>query len=325
MKLWHASCGVLLLSSAAFAQGQARQPEIWFGGVDPVVQKDRHIDYPADFMELFQPRAPWAVAASGTQVFKISTQFILRGTEDQIRTLVVGLRQRHIALGVELGLLEARAGDCGAGSEGYGSPLAVEALAKRLSGLGGQLDYVDMDEPITWGHSKPSEPGKLRCQASVESLVDQTLPKIAVLQRYFPQVRIGMIDAVNSRLPAQNQAIIAFIDRLHGKGGFKLTHFHADVAWNSAYLPLLADLMRRLRARGIRVGVDFDGDLEAKTDASWIASALDHYRLTMNDPATRADDLIFGTWSPLPHRMLPETDPAAWTYALRAAVLDLRR
>src|SRR5581483_3080905 len=135
-----------------FAAAQAA-PQFWFSGVDPVVQSDRHVDMPKDYMDLFEPDAPWKVGASGTTAFKISTQLVLRGTDEQLRKIFEGLRQRHIGLAIELGVLVGT-NACGKGTEGFGSPLAVETVAKRIKSLSGELDYIAMDEPVTWGHAK---------------------------------------------------------------------------------------------------------------------------------------------------------------------------
>jgi hypothetical protein len=309
------------LSVAASVKDQTPSIAIWLGGEDPVVQKDKHKTQPADYMDMFQPNAPWSVAASGLTAFKVSTQLVLRGTDEQLRTVIDGLKSRHIALAIELGLLTA-SDRCGKGTEGYGSPAAVEAVAKRIKSLGGQLDYVAMDEPVTWGHEKTGSnaQGFNYCHDEVADLVNQTAPKIAILQRYFPNVQIGEIDAINSRFPHLANDIIAFIDTLHNKTGLKPAFVHADVAWDSTWQPMLEDLTRRLRARGVRVGVVFDGDLNATSDNAWVAQSLERYRVVTSNSKTKPDDAVFQTWSPRPTHMLPETDPGAWTYAVRYAV-----
>jgi hypothetical protein len=315
--------GLAVVAAGAHAQtpAPAADTAIWFGGVDPVVQQDRHTNAPADYMDLFKPDAPWSDAAAAVKVFKISTQLVLRGTDEQLQAVIEGLRSRHIALAIELGVL-VYSDRCGRGTEGYGAPLAVETVAKRITALGGRLDYVAMDEPVTWGHAKQGKnaQGYSYCQDSIEELVSQVAPKLAVLQKYFPGIRIGEIDAVNSRLAGLDDGIIGFIDILHRKTGLKPAFVHADVAWDSNWQPQLENLVARLRARGVRVGVVFDGDPDASSDKQWIAQALDKYRVIMQDPKTAPEDLVFQTWSPRPGHMLPETDPGAWTYAVRNAV-----
>lgn len=313
---------ILALMLALVVPAWAASTAIWFGGEDPVVQKDKHKDNPADYMDIFKPDAPWSTAASGLTAFKISTQLALRGTDEQLQTVLVGLKSRHIALAIELGVL-VTSDRCGKGTEGYGSPRTVEAVAKRIKSLGGRLDYIAMDEPVTWGHEKTGSNAKgfSYCQDEVADLVDQAAPKIAILQNYFPDVKIGEVDAVNGRYPHLANDIIEFIDLLHKKTGLKPAFVHADVAWDSNWQPMLENLALRLHNRGVRLGVIFDGDLKASSDEEWVSEALERYRSITGNPNINPDDLVFQTWSPRPTHMLPETDPGAWSYAVRYAVI----
>jgi hypothetical protein len=300
------------------AQVRSLTRQFWFSGVDPVVQADRHVDTPKDYMDLFKPDAPWRVGSSSATAFKISTQLVLRGTDEQLRTVFEGLRQRHIGLAIELGVLVGTDA-CGKGTEGFGSPLAVETVAKRISSLGGELSYVAMDEPVTWGHAKQAKNklGNAYCRYSVDQLAEEAATKAQVLKRFFRTVQIGEIDAVNSRLLGLVSAEIGFLDALHKKSGLKPAFFHADVAWDSDRHPGMVDLAQRLCARGIRFGVVCDGDLTPLSDAQWVAQSLERCRTLAGDPDTAPDDFVW------PHRMLSETDPSAWTYALKSAVTSL--
>ena len=78
------------ISVSAQVASQGRQ--FWFDGVDPVVQGDRHVDTPRDYMDLFKPGAPWSAGAAGLTAFKISTQLVLRGTDEQLRMVFAGLK-----------------------------------------------------------------------------------------------------------------------------------------------------------------------------------------------------------------------------------------
>jgi hypothetical protein len=246
---------------------------------------------------------------------------MLQGTDDQLKTMIEGLRSRHIALAVEFGVLTG-SDTCGKGVEGFGAPLAADALCKRIQKLGGQLDYIAMDEPVTWGHEKEGvKPGGgPYCQYSIEELVARASVKIATLQRYFPNIKIGLIDAVSGRYPHLGTDIIAFIDQLHKATGLKLAFMHMDVAWDSDWRSQLELLVKRLRDRHIRVGVVFDGNVGATSDKQWIEQALGHFKDITSNPVTAVDDLVFQTWTPRPAKMLPETDPSAWTYAIKYAV-----
>ncbi|MDP4216502.1 MAG: hypothetical protein Q8927_09890 [Bacteroidota bacterium] len=313
----------LIISASGQRPVQTGSPrQIWLGGVDPVAQSDRHTSNPADYMDLFKPDAAWSTGAAATNVFKVGTAFILRGTDDQVRTVLEGLKSRHIALAVEFGVLTG-SDTCGKGIEGFGSPAAAEVLCKKIKRLGGQLDYIAMDEPVIWGHEKQGTNAKglgRCCQYPIPELAARASVKIATLQRYFPDVKIGLIDAVSGRYPHLGADIVTFIDLLQKTTGLKLAFMHMDVAWDSDWQPQMELLVKRLRDRHIRVGVVFDGNEQSSSDRQWIEQALGHYKDITGNPATAVDDLVFQTWSPRPAKMLPETDPGAWTYVLKYAV-----
>ena len=72
-----ATIGLLVVVGRSAVAAGAPAPDIWFGGIDPVIQNDRHADYQTDYMDLFKPDAPWPVTLAHTKVFRISTQLVL--------------------------------------------------------------------------------------------------------------------------------------------------------------------------------------------------------------------------------------------------------
>lgn len=314
---------ILLLASfwfscdgAAAVEGHAK-PQVWLGGVDPVVLKaQKHIDRPRDFMDLFRANAPWATAASDLKAFKISMQFGLRAPDDQLTALIGDLQRRHISLAFEAGLLDG-SDRCGKGVEGYAAPAGIEALAKRVASHGGTIDYIAMDEPVWFGHAVS---GGVHCHDSIAALVDQVAAKIAVLRRYFPNIQIGDTEPINASPYAMSQDpqfakdVMAFADQLKSKTGMKLAFIHADIAWKWNWRPGLEALAAESRARGIRFGVICDGDEDAGGDEAWVRQALQRCQAVAANPKTQPNDLIVQSWETLPSRMLPETDPGSLTY-----------
>jgi hypothetical protein len=316
---------LLVFSLHLLAPDSLAATKYWLAGEDPVVQKDKHKTDPADYMDLFNSTAQWASSAAGLNVFQISTQMALRGTDEQLQTIINGLKANHIAMSIELGLL-SYSDSCGKGTEGFSAPLAVEAVSKRISKLGGQLDYVSMDEPVTWGHAKVGNnpQGIAFCSASVATLVDMTAPKIAILQHYFPNIQIGEVDGINSRFPSLSQDILDFVDQIQAKLHIKVAFVHADVAWDTNWRPMLQQLTAGLRARGVRVGIICDGNVSAPSDAAWTDQALGRCTDVYRDPKTRPDDLMVQTWLPQPTRMLPESQPGTLTHLLKQVQTTLR-
>ena len=301
--------------------------QYWLLGEDPVLQQDKHHDYPADYMDLFKPNAPWSMSASKLMGFKISTQLALRGTDDQLKTVIDGLKARHLAMSMELGLLfyADESPSCGKGSEGYsrtpgqGRPSSVERVAKRITELGGKLDYIEMDEPVTWGYSRT---GKTRagfpyCHLPMDQLVDQMAPQLKVLQQYFPEIQFGLVDSVNGRWPDLPQGILSLIDTMDRKLNIKVPFVHTDVAWDSDWKPGLRTLAQGLRKRGVRFGIVCIGDEKTSSDEEFAQLAVSRCRDVNQDPVTKLDDFLVQSWVSRPHDMLPETKPGTSTWILK--------
>ena len=152
---------ILLALPVSHARGQplgshTSTPEFWLDAVDPVVQRDRKISAPADYMALFGPPLLWPTFASRLSTFEISTQLVVKGTTEEQQTVLNGLRARHIRLAGQFGVEERDDNPaCGGPFEGMGGPANAAGVAKNLHDIGGELDYLDMDEPVTWGRESP--------------------------------------------------------------------------------------------------------------------------------------------------------------------------
>jgi hypothetical protein len=302
----------------------AAAADIWLSAIDPVVQREqKHNDAPKDYMDLFRPDAPWTTAASGLKAFKISTQFGLRSTDDELSTLVNDLQRRHIGLAIELGILVGT-DRCGTTVEGYAAPHAVEVLARRIKKFGGRIDYVAMDEPVWMGHvakgvTHPEIRGAVRCQDSVADLVEQIAPKVAILREIFPNIQVGDIDPINASTPSEIDDLAQFADLFLKKTTVPLAFVHADISWDTHWQPLLEALAEHMHKRGIRLGVICNGDPTDVQNEEWVSKALQRCRTIAADPKIKADDFIVQSWHPVQTKMLPETDPGALTFAAKQA------
>jgi hypothetical protein len=315
-------CAVLLQCGAI---GRLNAAEYWLGGEDPVVQKDKHKDHPADYMDLFRPNTPWSSGAAGLTAFKISTQLVVRGTDEQLKTVIDGLKARHIGLAVEIGLL-VYSDRCGHGTEGYSGPSTIEKVAKRIMSMGGQLDYIAMDEPVTWGHTQSgtNKKGYEYCHESISDLVKDMGPNVAILQRYFPNIRFGDIESINARFPDMPRDVLELSDEFDKQLNVKLAFVHYDVAWVSNWRPLANQLTGGLRKRRVAVGVICDGDEKVGSDPAWTSQALARCTDVARDPKTRPDQFVIQSWEPVPYNMLPETKPGTLTFLLKQVETLLR-
>jgi len=286
-----------------------------------------------DFIKLFEPDAPWPVAASHVQVFKLYSQFvstsILNGgsTDADLKKAIDALNERHIAIGLEAGLLRDP-NLCGK-IEGYcGETITVNAA--RIKRLGGDLRYVAMDEPLWFGHVS-SEPGALH--TPIADLARNVAVQAAALRQIFPDVEVGDIEpVVGSGAPADYIAEIeSWADAFNAATGRPLAFFHSDVGWQgSGWQQQLTRLSHLTRKRGIAFGIIYNGNPADSTGVAWTTDAEKHFVAIEADPAMIPDHAIIQTWDAQPDHALPETQPGTMTYlvdryAASETAIDVRR
>jgi hypothetical protein len=324
--------GVLLAAILAVlglaAPSQAGQ--LWLSGVDPVVAADRLATSKIaptsgsnnDFMDLFQPNAPWPKSAASIQIVKVSTQFLHRGSDAQLTAVIEDLRQRHIALALEAEILTATV-KCGNGLPGYTTTAVIQKLADRVSRLGGQIEYVAFDEPIVWGRVTR---GEHPCGYSTREVVSNIAPNIRILKAAFPGVKFGDIEPVSDKTMAADRLndLMDFAKLFQQQTGEQLSFLQADIIWQTPWRPQLAEWHKRLQAAGISYGVIIDGDPGDKTDIDWTQHAIERYRAVANDPSVRPDDFVFQSWQSRPTKLLPESKVGTLTSVV-AQTIGARR
>ncbi|MCZ7553603.1 MAG: hypothetical protein M5U05_13625 [Anaerolineales bacterium] len=83
------------------------RPLYWFAPLPPLpTGPGREYTGSDDFMQLFEPAAPWTQAASRIQVFKLYGEWVAYAASDlELRQAVEGVRRLGLALAVEAGPL----------------------------------------------------------------------------------------------------------------------------------------------------------------------------------------------------------------------------
>jgi len=286
-----------------------------------------------DFMQMFEPDAPWRVAAQHTQVFKLYGTFVGHTTQAQINTIVADLNRRHIAIALENGVLnvpntpQPPCGGLGL-MEGYGTPEQAKRIAGMIKAAGGELKYLDMDEPLHNGRfsNRPHA-----CHSPIKLLLQQIQPTIAAYREVFPNIAIG--EAEPTRFPSYTGWQADLKEWLTGVRqvlGRPLAYMHLDIPWSDdgghvpgADLPshepadavtvyhALEDFRRQHLVDGI--GIIEDGTLKDTTDADWVRDARNHLELLEGQYHLRPDHQVFQSWMPHPSRALPETQPDTLT------------
>ncbi len=299
----------VLLASAAKPVCAA---QYWLADRDPVTQGIKQDGGPADYMALFAPGAPWAESESHLTVFKVSAQFVMRGTDDMVSTVVNTLHQHHVGFAIEMGAVQFEPGECG-GGEGYAASHLVDRLAGKLQRLGLTLDYWAMDEPLWFAHERTW--GRNGCAYPVDAVAERVARNVADMRRHFPNIVVGDVEVLSGNHVPPPQLLAdytAFAQAFQRDTGRPLAFIHWDVSWRSGGAQLIHLFSRQMRAQGLRVGVIIGGDMPDPDDASWVSDSLQHAR----DLAGEPDDYIVQSWKALPSHMLPETDPSSATYEL---------
>jgi uncharacterized protein (TIGR03437 family) len=269
-------------------------------------------------MDLFTDTASWSKAASRVQIFKLYASVFLDSylsgslTDDQIRQVLAEISRRHMALAVEWGPLTPQ--NCGTGVEGFEGD-GAQKLATRIQQLGGNLQYIMMDEPLRHGglYSGPNA-----CNWTPEQVAANAVQAVNVVKSVFPNVIVGDSELIPDNEDSldwlhKNLAWFSAWQKAYGK---PLAFFHADVdrgypTWRDD----VAAVRQATTQAGIPFGMIYNGRLLDLTDADWISDAVNFfidYELHSTPPA----QVIFQSWNNQPKQVLPETDPSSFTYII---------
>ncbi|MEJ0020790.1 MAG: hypothetical protein WDN25_30410 [Acetobacteraceae bacterium] len=301
----------LLLLWAFICLAPAAKADIWISSADPYSQPKNPMT--PEFMAAFRDGANWS--GKGIQAFKFSTQFLYRAPEGDLSEAIRILREKHIAIAME-GLLLVESERCGRGVESYSWKGAIPAVAERVKRLGGEIAFVALDEPVTWGHYSTRA---RTCRDPVSSLADQMAANVKVLKAAFPNIKFGSIEPITPVTADRLDALFEFFKEFKRASGEPISFLHADISWAGPWHQQLAQWKTRLHASGMRLGVIANGDPQDTSNAAWTGHAIERYRAVVNDPAVRPDDVIFQSWMSFPTKLVPDTEPGTLTNLAREA------
>jgi hypothetical protein len=287
--------------------------QIWMGGLDPVVRRAAEPDAQSDFLDLFDPGARWPTAARELQVLQITSQFVLKGSREELTKTFEGLRARNISLAVAVGFLYG-GGHCGRGVEGFFHQHTARLVATRIKDLGGRLDYAVMDEPLYYGHFFK---GPTACNAEISDIVREVAEGVQELRAVFPDVRVGDVEPVGVPSPEWVEQIGQFADAYRSATGTPLAFFRADISWPHeswrAQLRAAADLAR---ARAIQLGVIINSGRRVSTGIEWTEGTRQSLSAVQEALGSLPEQVVFQSWWAIPHRFLPDDQPGTLTYAV---------
>ena len=292
----------------AFAAGGAL-PQIWMGATEPV-WRAAHGWPPNDYMELFQPNAPWQYAARYVRVFQVSKRFVEQTSDQDLSRVIADLKRRGILLAMQ-GTPNLPTRGCGRGIESYGPPDDMGRDAARIRALGGTLSYIMMDEPLFFGHVFPGRGRLIACHAPIAMIAADAARKIAGAREVFPAVQVGETEPFGLPFLSAGEwagMLQQWFSAFQSATGRPLAFLHADIVWvRPDAISQFEAALPVIRAAGIPLGVIYDGTPFDPTGAAWVADAKAHVALIENRLGVIPAQAVFQTWMEMPARMLPDT------------------
>ena len=305
-----AKIAVLAVGASLAISNCAHGADIWFAAVDPVARNGGPASI--DYMDLFEPNAPWQRAAASVKVFKIGPAFAAWARTEVLAHVFSDLRRRGIALAWELPMLNW-SDRCGH-VEGFNAPGTIAKAAQHLREAGADVAYIAMDEPLYYGHQYS---GASACRFSASDVAQQIAESAAVVRTWFPRVQIGDIEPVDADVSWAGQ-LEQWPAEFRAALGAPLAFFHADMVWSAGARASLVAIAHNLSAHKIRIGVIYNGSEsgEGNPNLEWVRSAERHYDQIETETGLQPDDAVFQTWMPYPTHVLPETSPGTMTYLI---------
>jgi len=281
------------------------RPLYWFAPLPPQIDAYNGSD---DFMDLFLSDAPWEQTANYIQVFKLYGGWAARDSTDaQLRQAIQAIRQRGLALAVELGPLNPT-DECGLFIEGFAGEEGVETV-RRIKAAGGDLNLIAFDEPYYYGHFYD---GEQACNWTAEKIAQDIDSFIQRVRLEFPDLIIGDIEPLTGAADAQ--AYNDWLDTFRAVNGYDLAFLHLDIDWSDTRWPQKVKVIEEYgQQTGVPIGVIYTGNFQDETDEAWLSIAGERVKRYELESAGNLDHVIFQSWNDKPDRALPESEPFTFT------------
>jgi hypothetical protein len=298
---------LLLLPFTSVAQ------EIWFAPPDNLQRGTQPPRY-QDFPHLFDSSPAWSVRAD---VFVLSPLMgSVAGPEDTLRGINAFLARHHISLAVGIGAAQIDnvnpvAAECGVGVEGITRPNRNAIYFERLKRLGIDVQYVAMDEPLTYGHYYSR---RNACRYSIQDTARRVAASIAEIKQFYPDVKVVDYEAPNITSPEQwNADFSGWLSAYRRTTGMPLYAVVFDIDWRLSWLDWISPSTAIAHRNSVRAGIFLDGAGGSDADAAkaYIKSAL-----SVDEAKLPLDLVVVANWTPHPSRNLPESDPDTLTWFL---------
>ena len=157
------------------------------------------------------------------------------------------------------------------------------------------------------------------CQLSVADLAANVAANISGILAMYPNVQMYDIETFPglTLMPDWKQALAEFHTLLAKATGKKMRGIELDVGWTTpSWKTGLADMLNFAHERNLRLGIIADGDGQARNDADEVKSIVQNFEYMEGVLGIIPDFVEFTTWLKYPKYNMPETSPAAQTWAI---------
>ena len=300
-----------LMGSAASAR--AVTPQIWF---DP--------SQVSDWLSLFQDDASWQYAARHVSVIILEPSWARKATTSDLRTVISYVQAHHKKLALALQAVQKIQTETCGGIEGYSFLGEMSAAAQAIRSAGGQLSYVYMDEPVTFGHYL----GGGGCLLPVADLVTRTAAIVNSVLALFPAAVVQEIEPVPylTENPDWQPVMDQFHIGLAQLIGQPIRMVQVDVDWDLAdWQTGITQFSAYLRQRNIGLGIIYNGTSRDLTDDAWMNHAVSNIETLEGRIGIVPEQAIFASWNSSPSQNLPETLPTSATWLIDRYLLPRSR
>ena len=294
-------------------------PLYWFAPLPPMpTGPGRPFTGSDDFMDLFEPEAPWVEAQVRLHVFKLYGEWVAyHATDAQLRQAVLAIRARGLALAVEAGPLNATA-ECGQGIEGFAGTDEGTLIAGRILAAGGTLDLIAMDEPYYYGHFYD---GPNACNWSAEEIAAEVDGFIQHMRGFFPDVRVG--DTEPTPHPVMAADYTGWLSTFRETAGYDLDFLHLDIDWSRTDWPVMANEIDAFGEEfGVQVGIIYNGGGVVSDDETYLSIAGERVKNYELAHGGTPEHVLFQSWDDKPDRALPDSDEFTFTGFILEYLLD---
>jgi len=312
-----------------YAQATAA-PQIWFGPASRYSTAEQPRLRAVDLMDMFRPAAPWQNAASHIQVFRISPDFFHRfgkeSNQDEVNAVVADLKRRRIAIAVEIGVINLIPGSCPDNiQEGYGTVSEARKIIAMVKLAGGEIQYLNMDELLNFGHYFERSASKTGCQLPISQIISRSMEMLNLFRQEFPNIVIGETEPTAmmreqghdhiAERPDWKDGMLQYYTQFRAALGQPLDFLILDPQWEFKRGSVAQDVAafyryaEGLKQRGLieRIGMMYNGGGPFdKTDGAWIRAARDHMAIVEQNYRPRPDIIAFFSWQDNPWHALPD-------------------